>query len=436
LNALAPAGQGSSGVRPLRVLLVNMGHPELMRGGAQQACYELFLGLAARPDVEAFLLAGTDPAKYPALYKSGACITGFEGRRNEFIYLSRDYDSFWCRTTSPQHIAAFAELLKTLRPHVVHFHHFMRLGIDLLTVTRAELPDCRIVFTFHEFMTICAARGHMVRWVDGSLCTQPSSVRCHQCIPERSPGQFLMRRMWFLRHLRVVDRYVCPSRFQIEQHAAWGIDPGKIFHIPNGQRNYARANPVPPSNGPKNRFGFFGQLIDAKGVHIILRAAQILRSQGFNRFTIELNGNNLAVATPQIRQEFEAFLKEEEQRRPSERNVYNNGSYQAEQIGERMLRIDWSLVPSIWREIFGMVISEAWMFKRPVICSNVGAMAERVAHEVNGLHFQVGDPRALAAVMHRAAAETGLWERLSGATPEPPTQEEVVKSHLSLYAEN
>ncbi|HEV2099600.1 MAG TPA: glycosyltransferase, partial [Stellaceae bacterium] len=397
----------------MKVLLVSLYHPELMRGGAQQACYELFLGLSEEPDVEAFFLAAMEPNSYPELYKPGARITGFDGRRNELLFLSADYDYVWHRTTSPHHIEAYAELLETIRPDVVHFQHFLFLGIDFLSLTRRVLPDCRIVFTFHEYLTMCDLRGHMVRATDGSLCTLPSPVRCHQCFPKRSPDDFLMRKMWFMRHLSVVDRYACACRFQIDHHVAWGIDPTKIFHVPTGEANRAPAVLPPAPEGPKNRFGFFGQFIDAKGIHIILRAVRILRDQGFTDFTVELNGDNLRVATPPIRKEIETFLAEEEARPPAERNVFNNGSYHVDDLADRMLRIDWSLVPSIWWESFGLVITEAWMFKRPVICSDIGGMGERIADEVNGLHFRVGDPRALAAAMHRAATEPGLWERLS-----------------------
>ena len=417
----------------MKVLLVSHLHPELTRGGAQQCCYELFHGLSAEPDVEAYLLAATEPGRYPALYKPGARITGFDGRKNEFIYLTANYDFVWHRTTSQHHVVAYAELLETLRPDVVHFQHFLFLGIDFLTLTRTVLPNCRIVFTFMEYLTMCDLRGHMIRSTDGSLCAQPSPVRCHQCMPNHTPEHFMMRKMWFMRHLSVVDRFACACRFQIDHHAAWGIDRSKIFYVRHGQLNQAPAILPPAHEGPKNRFGFFGQFIDAKGVHIILRATQILRSQGFTDFTIELNGDNLQNATPAIRQEIENFLAEEAKRPPSERNVFNNGSYQIENIAERMLRIDWSLVPSIWWESFGLVMSEAWMFKRPVICSNIGGMAERIKHEVNGLHFQVADPRSLAATMRRACIESELWERLSAAAPEPPSREEVVKGYRALY---
>jgi glycosyltransferase involved in cell wall biosynthesis len=431
----APVPQASARERKMKVLLVSLAHPELLRGGAQQSCYELFLGLSAEPDIEAFFLAATDEAKYPALYKPGACITGFDGRKNEFIYLSKDYDFVWHRTKSRRRIEAYAELLETIRPDVVHFQHFLFLGIDLLTLTRTVLPTCRIVYNFKEFIPMCEVRGHMVRTTDGSLCTQPSPVRCHQCVPSYAPDHFLARKMWFMRHLSVVDCYACASRFPFEHYAAWGLDRNKMVQVRNGQLNRAPSILPPAPEGPKTRFGFFGQYIDVKGVHIILRAVQILRSQNFTDFRIELNGDNIHLATPAIRQEIESFLTEEEQRAPSQRNVFNNGSYHVDQIGERMLRVDWSLVPSIWWEMFGNVISEAWMFKRPVICSNVGGMAERIEHDGNGLHFQVGDARSLAAAIRRACTEPGLWERLSEATPEPPSREECVKGYRALYEE-
>jgi glycosyltransferase involved in cell wall biosynthesis len=423
---------GAQGKGVAKVLLVSLHHPELMRGGAQQICYELFQGLQKEPGIEPILLASTDAA-YPALYKPGACITGFDGRHNEFLYLSTDYDNVWHRTGSPRLIEAFAEFLETIRPDVVHFHHFLTFGIDLLTLTRRVLPTARIVFTFHEFLSICDARGHMVRLTDHSLCSHASPIRCHQCFPERSPEHFLMRKMWFMRHLSEVDIFTCPSRFMIDRYVAWGIEQQKLVHVPNGQADCARGSRLPVPVGRKRRFGFFGQMVDVKGIHIILRAVAILRDEGFTDFTVELNGDNLRYATAAIREEIEKFLAEEEQLPFVRRIVHNNGSYQVDQLASRMARVDWCIVPSIWEEAFGLVVSEAWMFRRPVICSNVGGMAERVVDEGNGLHFQVGDPRALASVMRRACTEDQLWERLSAALPEPPSLTAMVSTFRSVY---
>ncbi len=418
--------------RRQKILLVSLFHPELIRGGAQQVTYELFEGLRERDEADVVLLASVD-ASQQALYKSGARITGFDGRPDEYIFLSADYDHWFQKTASPLHIAAFVEFLETIRPDVVHFHHFLTLGIDLLTVTRRTLPQARIVFTFHEFLSICAANGHMVRKTDQSLCTHASQIRCHQCFPDRSPEQFLMKKLWFMRHFAAVDAFTCPSRFMIEHYVRWGIPREKITWVTNGQRDYANGELLPAASPRHCRFGFFGQFVDVKGVQVILRAVTLLRAEGFTDFAVELNGDNLRYASAPVREEIETFLALEAERPLDERLVTNNGSYHVDLLRGRMARVDWCIVPSIWWEIFGLVISEAWMFGRPVICSNVGGMAERNVHDRFALQFPVGDHRALAETMRRAATEAGLWERLREALPQPPARTTMVGGYLGVY---
>jgi glycosyltransferase involved in cell wall biosynthesis len=87
----------------------------------------------------------------------------------------------------------------------------------------------------------------------------------------------------------------------------------------------------------------------------------------------------------------------------------------------------------LWSEAFVLVISEARMFGKPVICSNVGAMAERVVDEVDGLLFEMGDAAALAETIRRAASEDGLWDRLATASPAPPSRDDMVQAFRAVY---
>lgn len=415
-----------------KVLLISLFHPELVRGGAQQVCYELFQTLRGRPELRCFLLASADNT-LPGLYKSGARITGFDGREDEYVFLSRDYDHWWHKTGEPLLVESFIEFLETIRPDVVHFHHFLTFGIDFISVVRRVLPECRIIFTFHEFLAICLADGHMVRRTDRSLCDHASQVRCHQCYPARGPEEFLVRKMWFMQHLQHVDSFTCPSRFMIEHYVTWGLPRDKLFHVSNGQRRYGMPPVERTAPRSRNRFGFFGQIHDDKGLHVILRAVQILRAEGFVDFRVDINGANIEFASAAVREEIETFLAAERELPLAEQIVTHNGSYHVDQLHTRMARIDWCIVPSVWWEIFGLVISEAWMFGRPVICSNVGGMAERVTDEVDGLHFEMGDARALAAAMRRACEEDGLWQRLHECLPAPPGREAMAEGYLRLY---
>ena len=225
----------------MKVLLVSLYHPELVRGGAQQICYELFKGLKSRDSIEPVMLAAVDPS-FKSLYKLGAQITGFDGREGEFLFLSRDYDYVWHKVSNYPLVRSFAEFLELVQPDVIHFHHFLLLGIDLLSLTRRVLPNVRIVLTFHEFLSICDANGHMLRTFDNSLCSQASPVRCHQCFPERQPESFFAREMWFKKHLSVVDAFTVPSRFMIEHYVSWGLERTRISHVTNGQPDYSKGH--------------------------------------------------------------------------------------------------------------------------------------------------------------------------------------------------
>jgi glycosyltransferase involved in cell wall biosynthesis len=239
--------------------------------------------------------------------------------------------------------------------------------------------------------------------------------------------------MWLDQHLSQVDHFTCPSHFMIEPYVAWGIPRDRISHVTNGQRSRVVRPVLTPPDGPRNRFGFFGLLHDDKGVHVLLRAVGLLRGAGFTQFRIDINGGGIQHATQPIRREIEAFQEAEQQLPATERLVSFNGAYSLDQIQSRMVRVDWTIVPSVWWEIFGLVISEAWMFGRPVICSNVGGMAERVTHEVDGLHFEMGDPVSLAATIRRACTEDGLWERLHASVPVPPPRAAMADGFLALY---
>ena len=417
------------------MLLISLFHPELVRGGAQQVCYELFEGLREQPDIEPFLLASIDAELPRALQERRAHhrlrrpaqrIPVPVGRLRPSLAQDRLDRCMSRRSSSSSRRSVPTSCISIIS---------CTLGIDLLTLTRRVLPECRIVFTFHEFMAICDAHGHMVRTKDKSLCSQASPRALPPMLSGALAGAFPDAQD--VDHAASGGRpcLTCPSRFMIEHYVDWGLPRDKIHHVTNGQRNYgaehARGRRRP---APSNRFGFFGQLVDDKGVHVLLRAVGLLRAEGFADFSVRAQWRQSA-----LRQRGRARGDRGVPRRRSRSCRRRSGSCsptaptRSISCAARMARVDWCLVPSIWWEIFGLVISEAWMFGKPVICSNVGGPAERIRHEVDGLHFEMGDARALARTIRRACTEEGLWERLAAALPEPPRRETMVAGYRAVY---
>ena len=60
------------------------------------------------------------------------------------------------------------------------------------------------------------------------------------------------------------------------------------------------------------------------------------------------------------------------------------------------------IFPSVWYETFGMLIIEAFSCGKPVIASNLGAMAELIEDGKTGLLFEPGNASDLAKKMNWA----------------------------------
>lgn len=79
------------------------------------------------------------------------------------------------------------------------------------------------------------------------------------------------------------------------------------------------------------------------------------------------------------------------------------------------------------------MISEAWMFGRPVIATAIGAFGERIRDGVDGLTFPLSEPRALADRMAVAAGDAANWLRMSGAITPPWSAAQMFQAHLELW---
>ena len=96
---------------------------------------------------------------------------------------------------------------------------------------------------------------------------------------------------------------------------------------------------------------------------------------------LRLHGANLDQQTDEFQESFAELLERAEAQRHAGRLV------QPADLPLLMREVDWVVVPSRWWENSPLVIQEAFMQRRPVICSGIGGMAEKVTHGVNGLHF-------------------------------------------------
>lgn len=405
-----------------RVLFVSHNHPDLMVGGTEVFSYELFRAVREHGEFEPIYLARTSSPGH----RPGGPFHALGSRPDEILWFPSPHDHFYLTSSDKrQYTLHFRDLLSACRPDVVHFHHAMGLGLDMVRVARAVVPHAAIVYTLHEFVPICPAKGLMVR-PDGELCREALPARCHECLPERSPLEHLRRERLIKAHFRHVDRFLAPSRFLRRMYVDWGIAEERIQYQPQGRIETSAAGPDTPS---VSRIGFFGQMRLHKGVELLLRAVGRLRSEGIE-VHLSLYGAHLHAEDTSFQERFRRLL-----RRAGSAATYH-GPYPPHRVGDLMADVAWVVVPSLWWENSPLVIDEAFLAGRPVLCSDVGGMAEKVRDGVDGLHFRLGDESSLAAVLRRAVASSDsqeLWRALRRRVPEVPSIGSTVDDHLRLY---
>ena len=412
----------------LRVLFVAHGHPAIDAGGAELYAHALCREVGRREGWESYYLARTIASAY--LGERDTPFRSMRGRSDEVLWVPDGYDDFYLSSSRKKqysfHLDAF---LEHYRPDVVDVQHTNGIGLDLVRQIRTSLPDTPIVYTFHEFQPICHARGLMLRTFGDQLCDLASPDRCHACFPEIPPHRFLMREYLIKSHLGHVDLFLAPSRFLRDRFVEWGIEPDRIRHHPNGCLLPAKIlAEVDESSRPSTHsFGFFGQLAHHKGVLVLLRAIKRLVDSGERRVRLALHGTNLEYQTPAFRDELSRLVEE------LRGHVVLAGRYETRELPSLLRDVAWIVTPSIWWENSPLVIQEAFALGRPVICSDIGGMAESVADGVNGLHFRVGDPMSLAETLRRACESEGLWSRLREGIPETRSMAAAAAAQIEVY---
>ena len=399
-----------------RVAVISHSHPSVSKGGAEIAAYTLFKG---------YMSAGVDAIFVTACSENDRAKLALESSQEHAIfYRPERYDQFYQLGFSE----LGQELNNILRAHgttVANFHHFLNLGLGALRGLDTGRP-LKKVLTFHEFLSICHNHGQMITRPAQLLCDQSSPSACTTCFPELTRQQFALRKEQFLETYGDFEGFVSPSEFLAKRYVEWGLPAKRISVIENGLAHIPERSFVSMDSTKTTwTFGYFGQVNPFKGVDTLLAAAEMLARDVKSRvqIRIRIHGNMIGLS--------EEFLKKF--RNAQDRHIIDyGGAYNNASVGKLMADCDYLVVPSRWWENSPVVIQEAYAVGRPVICSGIGGMAEKVVDGVAGLHFRVGDHVDLVRVM-KAAANPDQFTKLQAGIPFPFDGTQMALRYLSFF---
>ncbi|MEZ4630568.1 MAG: glycosyltransferase family 4 protein [Deinococcales bacterium] len=409
----------------MRVMIIAHGHPDFSKGGAEIAAYNLFKSLRKQPDVNVLFVARHDVA---GAHHGG---TPFSMRREgEVLFYAEGFDVFKFSQPNKRLLwQNFRELIEGFQPDVIHFHHYLFIGLELMRIIKNVNPNIKIVLTLHEYLAICYQQGQMFKVHAQKLCYQSSPAECHQCFPEQSPQNFFLRELLVKSFFQLVDQFIVPSQFLKDRYDQWGIASEKMLFLDNGQEI---SGPLPlrqliDEEDCRGRFAYFGQITQFKGLDILLEAIKGLPVALRRKVHLDIHGSGLERQPQLFREKVQQFIFD------LEKTVTFHGPYEPQELSLLMRDVDWVVVPSIWWENSPLVIQEAFKYGRPVICSDIGGMAEKVRHEIDGLHFRVAKPSSLRSKLVQAISNPELYDTLVANIKAPMSIEENADRHLSLY---
>ncbi|WP_153913456.1 glycosyltransferase [Shewanella sp. TC10] len=383
-----------------KVLVIAHGHPEFNKGGGEQAAYQFYKECLSQGD-DAYFLARTAVEPH-----GGAAFSTIKNEREMLFHTTHD-DFFLFSNIKTRHLwGDFADLLTQLKPEVIYCHHYFLLGIELLKIIKKVLPNTKLVLTLHEYYAICHNAGLMIKsGEDKKLCFESGPRECNSCFPQKSPGDFFLRKQYIKNCFQWVDSFIAPSAFLRQRYIDWGIAAEQIHVIENGQKS-VDIPPVNVKNDAKVRIAYIGQINPFKGIDVLLEAMLLLPLELRQQCLIEIHGANFTTQSDKFKKKIYKQL------RSLSDVVRMHGVYEPHELGGILQDVNWVVVPSIWWENSPMVIQEALSHGKPLIVSDIGGMKEKVEHNVTGLHFRSRSAVSLAETLETILLDKSIEAKL------------------------
>ncbi|SEP78516.1 glycosyltransferase family 4 protein [Nitrosomonas ureae] len=405
----------------MRIVILSHAHPTFSKGGGEIAAYNLFKGINETNIHEAWFVARAD-AK---LMHLGTPVAALNER--EYLIAGNAGISHLTATIDLGDDSDFAGMLRNIQPDVVHFHHYIFLGVEMIRAAKRVCPNAKIVLTLHEYIAICMNSGQMIK-KDGRLCYRSSPRECAQCFPDWTAEDFFLRERYIKTYFNLVDQFISPSEFLRQRYIAWGIPAEKIMVIENG---LPPGEKLPPrslrADESRGRFAYFGQINSFKGVDLILEAFAQLPKKVRRLASLDIYGSGLEWQNEDYKNKINKLFEKNKD------IIRYHGSYESEELSKLMESIDWVVMGSIWWENSPVVIQEAFKFGRPVICPDIGGMAEKVTNGKGGLNFRARDSLSLKSLITSLLSENDIYQEVTAEIPPYLDFFSCAKKHVEVY---
>jgi len=257
----------------------------------------------------------------------------------------------------------FHDLVKEVRPDVVHHHNISLLGYDILAKHGSYLN----LYTAHDYWLICP-QNNLLRKGSCLSCESDSCIGCS--LRHSKPPQLWRYLPAFGRAVEDIDVMIAPSNY-LRDKLASRISINSV-NIPN----FVPDPPIGIQSSEAPDFVLYaGTLEEHKGIVPLIRAFKEIANESKLRLVVVGDGT--------LRQR----IKELVGRLGLTRSVFLMGWVDRANLYSLLKGADMLVVPSICPENSPLVALEALSMSVPVVGSNRGGIPEIVSRLDNNLIF-------------------------------------------------
>jgi glycosyltransferase involved in cell wall biosynthesis len=382
----------------VRILLLSNLFPPHVEGGAEILAGDIARGLE-RLGHDVYVLTSsyglTKPAQEGHIYRTLRLIPTAHFDRQRPIWKQLDQPlHYYQRYNYAPNAQELLRVIAEVQPELLYIWEITGIGLNSLL---KALPDVHLPIVFHLGSY----------WL---LYTRS---------PETAQSRLRIRRLKQALIGKVPEitwtSLIAVSSTVKEEYAKAGFDPQRIEVIYNGidPRFLAPARVARTEDSPLQVL-FVGRLRVEKGILTLLKALHLLQQKQHEMQLPALHLNIFGDGDKAYVSELQTFLQEKE----LENMVTFHGKVPQEELIDWYDRSDIMLVPSLWKEPFGLVIAEAMARGLPVISSNVGGPAEIITDGVNGILTEPGDEQAMMQAILQLIENPERREQLGQAARE------------------
>lgn len=301
-----------------------------------------------------------------------------------------------------------SRLLEEIKPDIVHFHLLNMLSYSVLKPCfDRKIP---VVKTFHVAEVVCPTEHlHTGKNYCKSICCK--KLNTLPCIMNNCYKNIFLSFGFALKNLfekltglnKKISEYITPS-LALKEVLSTNIDKDKITVIENFLEDEFLN--IKPDYSQKNCFLYSGRLEKVKGIDYLLKAMTMLPKE------IELH----IVGIGGYEKELKQYATEN-----GLSNVKFLGFLSRKDIIEEYKNAIALIVPSVWFEVFGMIIPEAFACATPVIATKRGGMPEIIEHNKTGFLIEPENSKEIAKYIEY------LWNNKEKAIEMGKTAKDFVK---------